>query len=91
VEKTRFLYEKKKRKYLNLDTPAAVTEYFSKNRSKINKLLLLDEEEETEETDYVLYEYIDLVYPPGATPPIRESIKRMNFIDISPIQNMICR
>jgi hypothetical protein len=53
--------------------------------------LLFDEEEETEETDYVLYEYIDLVYPPGSTPPLRESIKRMTIFDLSPVHNMICR
>jgi hypothetical protein len=38
--------------------------------------------EYNDEEDYGDIQYIDLVYPPGSDPPIRKSVKKMNFIGL---------
>ena len=49
---------------------------------KFSKLvsILIKEDEEYDEYDDTLYEYIDLVYPPNSTPPNRNAIKKANLL-----------
>ena len=44
-----------------------------------------DDEEENDKSDDVQYEYINLVYPPNSTPPSRDSIKKINIIQLNQI------
>jgi hypothetical protein len=89
VAKNRFLDEKEEKILFDFDDPISIAKYMQTQRRKINKLLGLDDEENEENYD-VQYEYIQLVFPPGSAPPIRESIKRMTLLDISPIQHVSC-
>jgi hypothetical protein len=41
--------------------------------------------ESRDEEDYDDIQYIDLVYPPGSNPPIRNSIKKMTLIGLNHI------
>ena len=82
MAKTHYMYKKRKKRLSDFDTPTAVSEYISKNRAR----LLLFEEEETEEYDYIDYtEYIQLVFPPGSKPPTRNS--KINLLDFGQIHN----
>lgn len=89
MAKNRFLNEKEEKILFDFDDPISLARYMQIQKRKANKLLgLVDEEDE--ETDDVQYEYIQLVFPPGSKPPIRQSIKRMTLFELSPFQNMIC-
>ena len=81
---THFEYVKKKKRLTDLVKPSEIMEYISKQRGK-----LLIDEEETEDFDNVMYEYIDLVYPPGSKPPTRNS-RNINLLDFNQIHHWIC-
>lgn len=46
---------------------------------------IVKELESSDEEDYDDIQYIDLVYPPGSNPPIRNSIKKMTLIGLNHI------
>jgi hypothetical protein len=57
VAKNRFINQNEEDIYFDLDDPIAIAKYMESRRSKKNKFLFLDDEE-NEKTDYVQYEYI---------------------------------
>jgi len=56
-------------------------------RLKSKKFLfdIIEGNELHEEEDYDDIQYIDLVYPPGSIPPIRNSVKQMSITNLNQI------
>ena len=87
--KTRFIDEEEEKRIIEFYVEQGFPENFARILVHILKFRPYDEDE-NEESDDVVYEYIDLVYPPNSKPPTLKSIKKKNLIDFNLIFNMIC-
>jgi hypothetical protein len=83
------IYSKGKKKRSEFFGKEDIDSPYARLLAEMSKGFRLEEEEENEEYYDVIYEYIDLVYPPNTNPPTRNSFKRMGLYNLKQIHNMI--